>query len=247
MAFRAVEGETRLSKGKEEGPPLRSEGLDAEKLYRHRFSATVKRSKEKVWEVVVQEFFQRWVQADDVVVDLGCGYGEFLNNLRCKRRIGVDVNPESAEFLDPSIEFCQGDMADPSAALSFVPDGTANLVFTSNMLEHLEGKHAIERLLTEVRRVLVPGGHFVAMGPNIRLLGGQYWDFWDHAIPITDRSLAELLVYLDFEIVNRYPRFLPYTTQSKYPKAPFFVKLYLRVPLAWRFLGKQFLVRARKK
>lgn len=212
-------------------------------MYRHRFSASVKRSKEKVWEVVVQEYFQRWVDPGDTVLDLGCGYGEFLNNLRCKRRIGMDLNPESAEFLDPAIEFRQGDVTD----LSSIPDGTVNLVFTSNMLEHLEGKHEIERLLSEVRRVLVPGGHVVAMGPNIRFLGGQYWDFWDHTIPITDASLAELLVYLEFEIVNRYPRFLPYTTQSKYPKSPFFVKLYLRFPLAWRFMGKQFLVRARRR
>jgi hypothetical protein len=42
------------------------------------------------------------------------------------------------------------------------------------------------------------------------------------------------------------PRFLPYTTRSALPKGPGLVALYLKVPIAWRFLGKQFLVVARK-
>ena len=80
----------------------------------------------------------------------------------------------------------------------------------------------------------------------MRCLHGRYWDFWDHNVAITDRSLVEALEYLDFAIVDQWARFLPYTTQSRYPQAPFFVKLYLRTPLAWRVMGKQFLVRARK-
>ena len=35
------------------------------------------------------------------------------------------------------------------------------------------------------------------------------------------------------------PRFLPYTTKSRLPQHPLLVRLYLRVPLAQRLLGKQ--------
>ncbi|MCU7374975.1 hypothetical protein PEC18_30120 [Paucibacter sp. O1-1] len=41
-------------------------------------------------------------------------------------------------------------------------------------------------------------------------------------------------------------RFLPYTTKSRLPKAPWLVSLYLKLPFAWRFVGKQALVVARK-
>ena len=29
------------------------------------------------------------------------------------------------------------------------------------------------------------------MGPNIRFVAGEYWDFWDHHLPLTERSLSE--------------------------------------------------------
>jgi len=49
-----------------------------------------------------------------------------------------------------------------------------------------------------------------------------------------------------FTPVVVHPRFLPYTTKSRLPKAAIFVKAYLRFPLAWRILGKQALVVAEK-
>ncbi|MFH1743488.1 MAG: glycosyl transferase, partial [bacterium] len=103
-----------------------------------------------------------------------------------------------------------------------------------------------EQMIREVHRILKTGGHFIALGPNLRYLPGEYWDFWDHLIPITDRSLTELLENLDFEIVNCYPRFLPYTTRSRLPQAPWLVRLYLKAPLVWKFMGGQFLIRAHK-
>jgi hypothetical protein len=65
-------------------------------------------------------------------------------------------------------------------------------------------------------------------------------------VPITDRSLAEILLNLGYEVVDCIPKFLPYTTCGALPKAGFLVRLYLRVPLAWRIMGRQFLIRARK-
>ena len=84
----------------------------------------------------------------------------------------------------------------------------------------------------------------IALGPNIKFLPGEYWDFWDHVVPITDRSLCELLRKLDFQIVKCVPRFLPYTTRGRMPQASVLVYMYLRLPFAWRFLGGQFLIRA---
>jgi dolichol-phosphate mannosyltransferase len=215
---------------------------DLERLYEGRFPNHARAAKVAVWEVLVREFFQRWVAPSDVVLDIGCGFGEFLNHVVCARRIGVDGNPASAASLRPGTEFHAGSATD----LSFLEDASVNFVFTSNLMEHLDSKHEVERMLREARRVLVPEGHIVMMGPNLRVLPGAYWDFWDHLVPITDRSLHEVLQMLDFEVVNSVAKFLPYTTRSSLPQAPFLVSLYLRVPIAWRLLGGQFLLRARK-
>lgn len=223
--------------------PLAASGEGVQRLYRRRFSAADRRAKDRLWQIVVRAFLQRWVRSEDTVLDIGCGYGEFLNHVVCARRIGIDLNPDSREALAPGIEFHSGDVCD----LSFLPDGNVDVVFTSNLLEHLPGKADVERMLREARRVLRPGGHLIALGPNLRFLPGEYWDFWDHHTPITDRSLVELLESVDFEVADLFPRFLPYTTRSSLPKAPWLVRAYLKLPAAWLLFGKQFLIRAVKR
>ncbi|MEE6176560.1 glycosyltransferase [Mycobacterium sp. 050134] len=214
---------------------------DLQQLYRNRFGHA-KESRSAIWAVLVRDFFQAWIRRSDTVVDLGCGYGEFLNQVIAARRIGVDLNPDSEGMLEPGIEFHRRRVDH----LGFLDDESVDVVFTSNLLEHLQSKEEVERTVAEARRVLKPGGHLIAMGPNIRFVDGDYWDFWDHTVPISDRSLIELLVSCDFEVVNSFDRFLPYTSSSPLPQAPILVQLYLHSRKAWPIFGKQFVIRARK-
>ncbi|HWB53031.1 MAG TPA: class I SAM-dependent methyltransferase [Tepidisphaeraceae bacterium] len=215
---------------------------EVQRIYRKRFSDRALITKARTWEVIVKYFLSKWIRPGDTVLDLGCGYGEFLNYVKASRRIGVDINPDSSVHLDKNIEFFQKGVCD----LNFLADDSVDLVFSSNLIEHLPGKREVEQMVREARRVLRPGGHLVMMGPNIRMLPGKYWDFWDHIVPVSDRSLHELLDNLEFDVIDLYPKFLPYTTRSWIPKHPFFVRLYLRFPLVWQIMGKQFLIRARK-
>ena len=215
---------------------------EVQRIYRKRFPDKALASKSRTWKVIVDHFLSKWIDPGDTVLDLGCGYGEFLNHVRAAHRIGVDINPDSPMHLEKGIEFYQKGVCD----LSFLSDDAIDIVFTSNLMEHLPGKREVEQMVREAYRVLKPGGHFVMMGPNIRALPGAYWDFWDHIVPISDRSLSELLENMDFDVVDLVPRFLPYTTRTWIPKHPLLVQLYLKVPLAWRIMGKQFLIRARK-
>ncbi|MFV0493657.1 glycosyltransferase [Mycobacterium sp.] len=215
--------------------------IDLEHLYRNRFGHD-QQVRYAIWGVLVRNFFQVWIRRSDTVLDLGCGYGEFLNQVSAARRIGVDVNPDSANMLESGIEFHKGRAED----LSFLGDETVDVVFTSNLLEHMQSKADVERTVAEVRRVLKPGGHLIAMGPNIRFLAGDYWDFWDHGVPISDRSLIELLGVLGFTIAETRDRFLPYSACWSLPKSARLVRLYLGVKPAWPIFGKQFLIRAQK-
>lgn len=216
--------------------------MELRELYSARFSEEARARKARVWEVIVAEVFQPWIQAADTVLDLGCGHGEFLNHVRCRRRIGVDANPESGRHLAPGIEFHAGPVSD----VAFLPDGTVDVVFTSNVMEHLP-RHEVERMVDECRRVLRGGGQLIAMGPNARLIPGSYWDFWDHQTAITDRSLRELLEATGFAVTESRARFLPYTTRSALPQSPALVRLYLKLPAVWWLLGRQFLIRARTR
>jgi SAM-dependent methyltransferase len=215
---------------------------DLSKLYRFRFREADRVGKMRIWKVLCERFFQPLIGEDRVIVDLACGYGEFINNIRGRKKYAVDLNPDARANVSDDVEFCLA-RAD---AMSAIAEGSVDVVFASNFLEHLRTKEECDRVLAEVRRILRPGGRFVIMGPNIRYLAAQYWDFYDHALPLSHLSLEEGLVQADYEIDRIVPRFLPYTTRTRLPQHPALVALYLKVPLAWRLLGRQFLVVGRK-
>lgn len=211
-------------------------------LYRLRFAEEDLPRKNEIWRVICSEFLQQFLHEDDVVVDVACGYGEFLNNIRAGRKIAVDLNSDAKDFLEPEIEFHQC----PADELGSVISGEADVVFTSNFLEHLPNKGALDLFLEQVMLALKPGGKYLILGPNLRYVPGKYWDFYDHHLGLTHLSLCEALQLKGFDISICIDRFLPFSTQSALPTHPWLVWLYFQFPLAWKLLGKQFFVVAQK-
>ena len=214
---------------------------DLEAEYRLRF-AGLDGYRDSVWRILIDDFFQRFVDPSGTVLDLGCGWGEFIRHVRAGRRIAMDMNPDMPLRVGAGVEPMLQDCTRPWA----LADESLDTVFTSNFFEHLPDKDALRRTVLEAWRCLKPGGRLVCMGPNIGLVPGAYWDFWDHFLPLTDQSLGELLRLTGFAIERSHRRFLPYTMARGFTPPPLFVKLYLRAPLAWRIFGKQFLVVGRK-
>jgi SAM-dependent methyltransferase len=154
----------------------------------------------------------------------------------------MDLNPDSEARLASGVLFLRQDCSQPWP----FQKNTLDVVFTSNFFEHLPDKNALGLTLDQIRRCLKPGGRLIALGPNIKYLPGAYWDFWDHYLPLTETSLCEGLVNRAFAIERCWPKFLPYTMVKSREYPILFIRLYLKLPLVWRFLGKQFLVVARK-
>jgi len=126
-----------------------------------------------------------------------------------------------------------------------VPNNSVDMVFASNLFEHLTREEIIATF-REVYRVLAPGGRFMVLQPNIRFCAKDYWMFFDHVTPIDDRAFVEALEINGFEILEIIERFLPYTTKSHLPKSLFLIRAYLRLRVFWRFFGQQSFILSQK-
>jgi len=210
---------------------------ELQSIYQRRFENQAL-YRNRVWAVLTQYHFQRYIPKDSTVLDLGCGYGEFINHIKCDRKFGMDLNPQARQHLSGEVKLIAQDCSLPWS----LPAASLDVVFTSNFFEHLPDKLALRNTLVEAARCLRPGGKLIALGPNIKYVQGAYWDFWDHFLCLTERSLAEALENNGYKVLLNYPRFLPYTTigAPRYPTS--LIRLYLMMPLAWRIFGKQFLV-----
>jgi SAM-dependent methyltransferase len=193
--------------------------------------------------VLVDDFFSSWIPADGTVLDFGCGFGEFINAVKAKHRIAIDARAEVVDRLDPEIEFHVAD----GTRVSALADHQVDVVFCSNLLEHLPDRAAVISLLREFHRLLKSHGRLLILGPNLRYTGAAYWDFFDHIIPFTHHSLAEALSTSGFDIEELLPRFLPYTTVGTRRVPLLLVRCYLRIPPVWKIMGAQFFAVARPR
>jgi len=196
----------------------------------------------RVWKILIKEFFIKWIRCTDHILDVGCGYGEFINHTKCEVRHAMDLNPKTRSLMDKEIIFHEQDCSKPWK----IEPNSLDLVFSSNFFEHLPNKESLDKTVCEIKKALKPRGRLIAMGPNISVLRGKYWDFWDHHVALSDQSLSELLQIYDFTIEQSESKFLPYNMVRVKESPLFLVSLYLRFPLLWKIFGKQFLIIAQK-
>ena len=210
---------------------------DLQAIYSRRFAGQ-EEYRRRVWHVLVSDFIGPFVSQAGVVLDLGCGYGEFINEVHGPTCYAMDLNPDTGRYLRPGVRWLQQDTSKPWP----FDDETLDLVFTSNFFEHLPDKSKLVDTLNEAHRCLKPGGRLIALGPNIKYLGGAYWDFWDHHIALSESSLAEVLRTVGFKVERIVSRFLPYSMSGGRQYPLLLLRLYLRLPFVWRFFGRQFFV-----
>lgn len=142
------------------------------------------------------------------VLDLGCGTGNLLEILKNKAGkdvnfFGLDISPklvEAAQKRNPEAKIVVGDAEN----LPYV-DNTFDIVFMTECLEHLLN---FKKALSEVNRVLKPGGKFIVTVPNRDWLQYDFYKpFMEKNVhqPVDDYyfrydELRDLLTSSNFEI-----------------------------------------------
>lgn len=203
-------------------------------LYEARFDEREVSAKEAVWREIVR-YLQRYIDADAPVLDVGCDRGHFIRWVQARQRWATDVR-DMRGALPADVRFLQASGLDLAEALSGIEFGT---IFMSNYLEHLESSDAVVDQLRVAADLLAPGGRLIILQPNIRLVGPRYWDFIDHRVALTERSLLEAAELAGLVAVDLVTRFLPYSTKGRLPTAGALVRAYLAFRPAWWLMGKQ--------
>jgi SAM-dependent methyltransferase len=172
----------------------------------------------------------RYVLADapgaEAVLELGAGFCDFINQVEAKTRVAFDLNPEMAAYAAPGVELRVGDCR----GLLGIADGSMDLVFASNFLEHFTVAEA-GALLGDIRRVLRPAGRLVLLQPNYLRKPEHYWDDPTHKTAFHHRNLPRVLERHGFRVLRMLPGLLPFSMKSRLPKLPLLVRWYLRSPL----------------
>jgi SAM-dependent methyltransferase len=138
-------------------------------------------------------------QKDASILDIGCGYGEFLYFLQrmgYSNTQGIDLNRQQVE-VGSSLGVLNIHCGDIRKFL-VEADRSFDLISAIDVLEHIPKDEVLE-LLDLVHKALSPGGTFLCQVPNLAAFYTPlfYMDF-SHETPFTAASLKQALQIAGF-------------------------------------------------
>jgi SAM-dependent methyltransferase len=212
-------------------------------LYANRFNTSERKAKLSLWKTLVNNFLQKHLGQDKVVLDIGGGYCEFINTVQATEKYLIDLNPDAVYFANPDVKVLNINVLNVSDRQKL--NHHFDRIFISNFFEHLKNKEELLEVIGFCFDRLKLGGALLVIQPNFKYSMKEYYDFIDHELPITHLSLKEVLEAVGFQVDLLIPRFLPFSTKGR-PTSPHLLKLYLNLPILWNLLGGQMFVKASK-
>jgi SAM-dependent methyltransferase len=166
---------------------------------------TPSRYDDELWELVPDEpgpppdplrRFVRSLGRVERALDLGCGDGRLSGELDAAELTAADVSAVALERARARLPDARLVELEPDAALPF-EDGAFDLVVCAETIEHVRD---VQLLLSEIRRVLRPGGVLALTTPANLAVGRRPDPLSPHLRFFTRRSLRRLLGELGFEV-----------------------------------------------
>jgi SAM-dependent methyltransferase len=131
-------------------------------------------------------------------LDLGCGDGRLTAELEAAQLTAADVSRVALDRARGRLGDASFAELEPDAPLPF-GDGSFDLVLCAETAEHVRD---LQLFLSEIRRVLVPGGELALTTPATPPLTRPAHPLSPHLRQFTKRSLRTLLGELGFEVTS---------------------------------------------
>jgi SAM-dependent methyltransferase len=129
-------------------------------------------------------------------LDVGCGDGRLTAELDAGSLTAADVSAVALERAAARLPGAALVELDPDAPFP-LDDSAFDLVFCAETIEHVRD---VQFFLSEIRRVLRPGGELALTTPAARPLGRPEDPLSPHLRRFTRRSLRRVLAELGFEV-----------------------------------------------
>jgi SAM-dependent methyltransferase len=207
--------------------------LSSDKNY-HKTRFKFDPGRRKVWKAITG-YLQPYVGANKTILDLGTGYGDFINLVQAKKKYALDISPTVKDYIEQDVIFINK----PSTSIQSIPTNSLDVVFSSNLMEHLD-RDELDQTMKGIKRAMKTQGTLILVGPNFRYAYREYFDDYTHKAIFTHLSLADAMGEYGFMPIKVVPKFLPISLKSRLPKSYWLTKLYLMSPISP--MGKQMLL-----
>lgn len=147
---------------------------------------------------LANHLFERYeIQAGGNLLDIGCGRGEFLRGfINCGMKgYGVDRS-RTAEKYCPEAILRIADLENQGLPFE---DDFFDVVFSKSVIEHF---YYPEKFISEIYRVLKPGGLVITMCPDWEFNYRIYYEDYTHRTPFMQSSLRDIQFIHGFEKIR---------------------------------------------
>ena len=172
---------------------------------------TPSRYDDELWELVPDEpgsppealrQFVRSLGRVERALDLGCGDGRLTSELDAKELTAADVSPVALARAARRVPDARTVELEPDAVLP-LDDGSFDLVLCTETIEHVRD---VQLFLSEIRRVLRPGGTLALTTPANLPVGPRPDPLSPHLRFLSRHSLRHLLDEMGFELASLHRR-----------------------------------------
>jgi 2-polyprenyl-3-methyl-5-hydroxy-6-metoxy-1,4-benzoquinol methylase len=187
-----------------------------------------------------QRKYLRYFQKGGLILDVGCGRGEFLEILKQNhiKAEGVDSDPAMVELCHKkNLKVFHSPAMDHLSARIESYDG----IFASHVLEHMSGESVVE-FLKSCHRALKPRGKLIIITPNpenLQVITCTFWLDLTHRRPYPLMLLKALLEESGFKIEDAGEDSDTGSSGLKRRIAGFWVKYAISAKLARALYGAQ--------
>lgn len=140
--------------------------------------------------------FEKYITLDSDVLDFGCGGGFLLKNLKCRRKIGVEVNPAAQKIA-------RENQIEVYAKTEEIPDECVDIIISNNVLEHaLQPLYELKLLYRKLKK----GGKIIFIVPCESIkYSFKSKDINHHLYSWSPMCIANLFQEAGFNVIESKP------------------------------------------